>query len=190
MTLLPALRAAATAAAGPGEGPGQAYVGRLCAPIALADPGTEALINRLAAFSARPRPDAEADRARPLDADVPGQLFVLPGQGAPSLFVDRRRGACALVFPGAEAPPKVVEELATETLPVGEKDALVPWRRIRPPRSGRPGPRRYFLKVGDGAGFGLCSAIREDLRLPDGRPATLVTVSACKVQPDEASDNG
>ncbi len=185
--ILAAVAALGLAAASP---PSQAYVGHLCAPVALSEPGAEALRSRLSVFAARPRPDAEADAERPTDADAPGQLFRLPGPTAPSVFIDRRRGACSLVFGGATVPASVSEEFATETLPVGDKDALVPWRRIRPPRSGRPGPRRYFLKVGDGAGFGVCSAVREDLRLPDGRPVTLVTVTTCRLQPDEATDNG
>jgi hypothetical protein len=168
----------------------ETYVGGLCGPVALAEPGTEALKSRLAAFSARPRPDAEADAERPLDVDAPGQLFQLPGADAPAVFIDRRRGACSLVYASATAPAPLLSELATETLPVGDKDAQVPWRRVRPPRSGPPGPKRYFLKVGESAGYGLCSAIREDLRLPDGRPATLVTVTACRLPPDEAFDNG
>jgi hypothetical protein len=178
------------AATGGAAQPSQAYVGGFCGPVALSDQGTAALKDHLDQWRAKPLSDAEADVARPADVTAPGQLFRLPGAGAPAVFIDRRKGACSLVFSGARVPPAVLEELATETLPVGEKGAPSAWRKVVRPPVGPPRPPRYFLKVGETEGFGLCSTLYEDLRLRDGAPATLVAVGVCHLLPSEKLDNG
>ena len=177
------------AAGAAGAPPQKDYVGAFCAPVVLGD-GTSALMEHLSQWEAKPAPDALADAARPEDADAPGQLFQLPGASAPAAFLDRRRGGCVLVFSSARTPPEVTEELSTETLPVGDKGVASSWRKISRPRFGPPGPARFFMKVGESDGFGLCSVIYEDLRLKDGSPATMVKVSACHLRPNETLDNG
>lgn len=174
----------------PGAPPAGGYVESLCAPFVLNDESESALEADLRRWGARPTGDAEADAGRPDDVPVSGQMFKLSDPDAPHLFLDRRRGACALVFSGAKAPEAVVREFSGGKLAVGDHGAPSPWRRVRSQRPGAPGPDRYFLKVGDREGFGLCGSVAEDLRFRDGRPATLVTVGVCRLRPTEALDNG
>jgi hypothetical protein len=127
---------------------------------------------------------------RPEDTDAPGQLFRFSDPAAPQALIDRRRSVCTLIYPGARTSPAVLDELATGKLPLGDKDAPSPWRKVIVHRFGPPGPIRYFLKVGEGGSYGLCSTIFEDLRLRDNSPATMVRVSACRLGPDEKLDHG
>ena len=168
----------------------KAYIGAFCGPIALSDEGAGSLMQQLSQWAARPASETEADAARPVDADAPGQLFRFDIPGAPTAFIDRRRGACTLVYPTARTPETVTQELAVETLPVNGKDAPSAWHRVNHVHFGPPGPLRWFLKVGESEGFGLCTTIFEDLRLKDGSPATMVRVSTCRLAPDEKLDNG
>ncbi len=193
------LAAAALASGGPapsgagGAGSGaaeRAWLGGFCAPVVLGSDEEDGMRRHLATWRARPLPDAQADVERPLDASAPGQLFHLPGEDAPAAFLDRRRGSCSLVFAGAALPQTLVNELASETLPVGERGEASAWGRIRRASSGAPGPRRYFMKVGGRVGFGLCSDVFEDLRLKDGSAATLVMVATCHLLPSETLDHG
>ncbi len=181
---------AAFAADAPGSSTPKAFIGAFCGPIALSDEGAGALMQRLSQWDAKAASSTEADAARPVDADAPGQLFRFGIPAAPAVFIDRRRGACTLVYPGAKTPETVTQELAIEALPVNGKDAPSAWRRVNRLHFGPPGPIRYFLKVGESQGFGLCTTIFEDLRLKDGSPATLVRVSTCRLGPDETIDNG
>jgi hypothetical protein len=174
----------------PAANPPKAYVTEFCGPIALADEGGTALMQQLAAWSGHAAPEGEADAARPVDADAPGQLFRFADKAAPPVFVERRRGVCSLIYPTAHIPDAVARELATEALPVNGKAPASTWRRARRSKFGPPGPLRYFLKVGESEGFGLCSTIFEDLRLRDGSPATMVRVTTCRLGPDEKLDNG
>ncbi len=184
MSLVTALLAAAAASAAP-----PAYLGGFCAPLALNDDAS-AMRAHLSQWRAKPAADSAADAARPADADAPGQLFELPDADAPTAFLDRRRGWCSLVFKSVRLPPAVASELADEALPVGDKGAPSVWRKVTRLRFGPPGPQRYFMKVGEGEGFGLCSVVYEDLRLKDGTPATLVRVATCHLAPNEKTDNG
>ena len=168
----------------------KAYVGEFCAPIAIGDAGTGSLMQHLSQWEMKAGSEEDAYQARPQDADAPGQLFRFPAKDAPTAFIDRRRGICTLVYSFARTPPAVANELATETLPVTDKAPPAPWRRVKKIGFGPPGPIRYFLKVGESPGFGLCTAIFEDLRLKDGSPATLVRVSACRLAPDEMIADG
>jgi hypothetical protein len=166
------------------------YVGEFCGPIALSSDGATALIQQLNQWEAKAASDTAADAARPQDADAPGQLFHFPDPAAPAAFVDRRRGVCTLVYPEARMPDRVVHELAAETLPVNGNGPPSAWRRTSRAHFGPPGPIRYFLKVGESEGFGLCTTIFEDLRLKDGSPATMVRVTTCRLAQDEKLDNG
>ncbi len=168
----------------------KAYLGEFCGPVALSDSGTGELMQHLSQWNVRAQSDAAAYTARPQDADAPGQLFRFPDKDAPAAFIDRRRGVCTLVYPSDRTPAAVTSELASETLPVGPKNRPSPWRRVKKTSFGPPGPIRYFLKVGDTDGFGLCTTIFEDLRLKDGSPATLVRVSACRLNKDEMIADG
>jgi hypothetical protein len=169
----------------------KAYVGAFCGPIALSsDEGAGTLMQQLAQWDGRPASDTDAYNARPVDGDAPGQLFRFSDPAAPAAFIDRRRGVCTLVYPGARTPAAVNLELSVETLPVNGKGAPSPWRRVNRVHFGPPGPIRYFLKVGESEGFGLCTTIFEDLRLKDGSPATMVRVSTCRLGPDETLDHG
>ena len=168
----------------------KAYVGEFCGPIALSDESAGSLMQRLSQWDARPASETDAYAARPVDGDAPGQLFRFSDPAAPAVFIDRRRGACTLVYPTVRTPDTVNLELSTEALPVNGKGPPSPWRRVNRVHFGPPGPIRYFLKVGEGEGFGLCSTIFEDLRLKDGSPATMVRVTTCRLAPDETIDNG
>ena len=170
--------------------PAKAYIGEFCAPIAIGDSGTGALMQHLGQWEMKAGSEEDAYQARPQDADAPGQLFRFPDKAAPTAFIDRRRGVCTLVYPSQRTPAAVSDELASETLPVNGKAAPVAWRRVRKIGFGPPGPIRWFLKVGDSPNFGLCTAIFEDLRLKDGSPATLVRVSACRLTQDETTADG
>jgi hypothetical protein len=166
------------------------YVGEFCGPIALSDSGTDGLMQHLNHWDAKGQSDTLADAVRPQDSDAPGQLFRFPDLAAPFTFVDRRRGVCSLIYPTARAPDAVLSEMATEALPIGDKGAAARWRKVSRSRFGPPGPLRYFLKVGENEGFGLCTTIFEDLRLRNGSPVTMVRVSTCRLGPDEKLDNG
>jgi hypothetical protein len=168
----------------------KAYIGQFCGPIALSDSSTGSLMQQLGQWDMKAGTEADAYAARPQDADAPGQLFRFPDKDAPTVFVDRRRGVCTLVYPSQRTPPAIVGELATEKLPVNTGAPPVGWRRVKKIGFGPPGPIRYFLKVGEGQSFGLCTAIFEDLRLKDGSPATMVRVSACRLAPDEMIADG
>ena len=181
---------AAFAADTPVSNAPKAYVGAFCGPIALASDGTTSLMQQLGQWDARGASDTAADAARPQDAEAPGQLFRFPDAAAPAAFVDRRRGVCSLIYSGAKMSDAVTHELAVEALPVNATGPASVWRRVNRVHYGPPGPIRYFLKVGEGEGFGLCSTIFEDLRLKDGSPATMVRVSTCRLGPDEKLDNG
>jgi len=174
----------------PSPQPSQGYLGGFCGPIVLGESDEGALMNHLASWGARPVSDAEADAARPEDIDLPGQLFRFSRAGAPAAFIERRREECALVFHGAATPAAVLDELNTETLPVGDHGARQAWRRVSRTRFGPPTAPKYFIKVGDGDGFGLCSVLYEDLRLRDGTAATVAKVSVCRLLKDEKTDNG
>jgi hypothetical protein len=180
---------AAETPAAPAPAP-KAYVGEFCGPIALSDEGAGSLMQHLAQWDGRPASDTDAYAARPVDGDAPGQLFRFSDPAAPAAFIDRRRGVCTLVYPTARTPAAVNLELSTEALPVNGKGPPSPWRRVNRVHFGPPGPIRYFLKVGESEGFGLCTTIFEDLRLKDGSPATMVRVSTCRLGPDETLDNG
>ena len=199
LSFLIALAFAADAPAAPVSAPTQApppqaqpklYVGEFCGPIALSDSGTNALMQQLNHWDAKGESDTMADAVRPQDSDAPGQLFRFPDLAAPFVFVDRRRGVCSLIYPTARAPEPVISEMASETLPIGDKGASVRWRKVSRSKFGPPGPLRFFLKVGENEGFGLCTTIFEDLRLRNGSPATMVRVSTCRLSPDEKLDNG
>lgn len=168
----------------------RAYIGGFCGPIVLGESDETALMSHLASWGAKPLSDAEGDAARPEDIDLPGQLFRFSRPNAPSAFVERRRGECALVFRGATTPASVVQELTSETLPVGEHGTQQAWRRVSRNRFGPPMAPKYFVKVGDSDGFGLCSVLYEDLRLRDGSAATVAKVSVCRLLKDEKIDNG
>jgi hypothetical protein len=181
------LHGAALAADAPAP---KAYVGAFCGPIALSNDGTTSLMAQLTQWEAKGASDVDADAARPQDAEAPGQFFRFPDPAAPAAFVDRRRGVCTLVYPTPRTPDAVAQELATEKLPVNGNNPPSPWRKTSRVHFGPPGPIRYFLKVGESEGFGLCTTIFEDLRLKDGSPATMVRVSTCRLAPDEKLDNG
>ncbi len=168
----------------------KAYLGEFCGPIALSDSGTRSLMQHLTDWDAKAASDADAYAARPEDADAPGQLFRLPAADAPTAFIDRRRGVCTLVYPSQRTPAAVLQELSTEKLPVNPKGPPVAWSKVKKISFGPPGPIRWFLKVGESEGFGLCTTIFEDLRLKDGSPATLVRVSACRLAKDEMIADG
>ncbi len=188
-----ALTAGAALAAPIGAAPSVAarpYIGEFCGPIALSDGDAGALKTHLSSWSVKAGDEADADAARPQDADAPGQLFHFADSTAPTAFIERRRGTCTLIYPSAKAPAAVLDELAVEALPVNQSGPPVPWRKVTRFHFGPAGPPRYFLKVGESGDFGLCTTLFEDLRLKDGSPATMVRVTTCRLLPDEKLDNG
>ena len=168
----------------------KAYVTEFCGPVAASDAGMGDLMQHLSQWEARGASETRAEAARPQDSDAPGQLFLFREAGSPSAFIDRRRGVCSLVYAGPHTPDAVLLEMARESLPTGERGGLSHWRHVTRNKFGPPGPLRYFLKIGENEGFGLCSTIFEDLRLRYGSPATMVRVSTCRLGPDEKLDNG
>jgi len=182
--------AAPAAASSPAGGELKAYVTAFCGPVAASDAGMGDLMQHLSKWEARGASETRAETARPQDSDAPGQLFLFKDADAPTAFIDRRRGVCSLVYAGPRTPDVVLLEMASESLPTGEKGGPSRWRHVTRTRFGPPGPLRYFLKIGENEGFGLCSTIFEDLRLRDGSPVTMVRVSTCRLGPDEKLDNG
>jgi hypothetical protein len=184
-----ALAAGAALAQTPPSAPNR-YIGEFCGPIVLNDGDAASLKANLVRWSVKAGDEADADAARPQDADAPGQLFRFPDPSAPTAFIERRRGTCTLIYPGAKAPAAVMDEMATEALPVNPSGPPIPWRKVTRVHFGPPLPPRYFLKVGEEDDFGLCTTLFEDLRLKDGSPATMARVTTCRLLPDEKLDNG
>jgi hypothetical protein len=177
-------------AASPPAGP-RPYVSAFCAPIAMSEADPAHLRQHLTYWDARLEADNQASAFRPQDADAPGQMVVFPDdKAAPHAFIERRRGTCSLVYPGAKAPAALLDDLRTNKIPVGPKLPPVAWRTVSSKRVGPPGPIRYFLPASDDGRFGLCATIFEDLRLHDGQAATLVRVETCRLRDDETIDNG
>jgi len=186
LALLAALQAAPVEAASP---PKQ-YVTRFCTPIAMSDAGAGALRQHYVDWGAKLSTDAESAAYRPADVDAPGQMVSFTeDKDAPHAFVDRRRGACSLVYAGAHASPDLTSDLQTGGIILGKQgDKPTFWKRINTKRVGPPGPIRYFLPANDEGRFGLCATLFEDLRLHDETPATLVRVETCRIASDETFD--
>ncbi len=166
------------------------YVSGFCAPIAMNEADPAAFSQLLSSWEARAAAGGTGGDAMLQDITVPGQQFFFEGMDAPRAFVDRRKSGCSLLYRSATAPPLLTAEMQVVKLPVGEQNAMRPWRRISARRNGPPGPIRYFIAVGDSVTFGLCATILEDLRLRDNAPATLVKVATCRLGGDETFDNG
>ena len=180
---------AAVAAAQPAEAaspPPTAYVSGFCAYVAMstADP---AQIRRLyAEVGARPEPDTVAAGYKPEDTPVVGQMVSFAADGSPKAFVERRSGACQLVYPTAHVPDALTADLAGGVHMSATR--VAPWKRVDARKVGRPGPMRYFLPASDDPKFGLCATLFEDLRLHDASPATLVRVETCRLRADDTLD--
>lgn len=165
------------------------YVSGFCAPIVMSDADTGPLKQHYSDWGAKTASEEAAQAFRPQDADAPGQMVSFPAADAPHAFVERRHGACSLVYPGAHATPALIDELKTATLSLGGPNARPGgWRRISTKRVGRPGPIRYFLAASEEARFGLCATLFEDLRLHDETAATLVRVDTCRIGADDTLD--
>jgi hypothetical protein len=117
-------------------------------------------------------------------------LFRFLDAAAPAAFIDRRRGVCSLVYHMGSTPDGVIAELREHTLPLGDRGAASAWKRVTRARARPNDPPTYFLKVGEGESFGLCTTLFEDLRFQDNSPATMVRVSTCRLGQDEKTDNG
>ena len=184
LALLAVLQAAPAQTAQP-----HAYVSDFCGPIAAQEPDTGWLRQHYADWGARPTSDDEARAFRPQDADAPGQMVTFDDKAAPHAFVERRTGACSLVYPGAHAPGAVMEDLKTSALPLaGPNTKPFAWRLVATKRFGRPGPIRYFMPASEDGRFGLCATLFEDLRLNDATPATMVRVTTCRLEADDTLD--
>ncbi|MDP9102812.1 MAG: hypothetical protein M3N05_02240 [Pseudomonadota bacterium] len=165
------------------------YVTHFCAPIVMGEPDAGALRQHYADWGAKLAPDTDGALLRPADVEAPGQMVGFADAAAPHAFVERRRGFCSLVYPGAHASSDLMSDLQTGGIIIGRaNDKPTLWRRITTKRVGRPGPMRYFLPANDEARFGLCATLFEDLRLHDETPATLVRVETCRISPEDTFD--
>jgi len=176
--------AAAQPAAADAGGP-KPFINGFCLAVVAGNSGVQALRDRLQTFGARPAPALALDGAKPVDADVNGQLFRFAETDAPDAIVDQRRGACALVYPLAEVPGPAMAEITAGKVPVGPDDALVGWRPVVQYQAGRPLPPKFYLQFGEPGGYGVCAEIKNDLRRRDQSPAAMVSLYGCRIGKDE-----
>ena len=183
LALLAALHAAPATSA---PAPPTTYVSGFCAYVAMSE-AEPAQIRRLyAEVGARTEPDTRAAEFKPEDATVIGQMVSFAAAGSPKAFVERRSGACQLMYSEAHPPESFAADLAQGVRVSATR--VVPWKTVSARRVGRPGPIRYFLPASDDARFGVCATVFEDLRLHDATPATLVRVETCRLSADETLD--
>lgn len=186
LALLAGLQAAPALA--PSPPPELPYVSGFCAYVAMSETDPAQIRRLYAEVGARPEPDTVARDFKPEDTLVVGQMVSFPGAGSPKAFVERRTGACQLVYPSAHAPPALTADLAQGVRMSAMR--VLPWTRVDTRKVGRPGPIRYVVRPGEDARVGLCATLFEDLRLHDATAATLVRVETCRLGGEETNDNG
>jgi hypothetical protein len=174
----------------PAAAPPKLYISRFCASVALNDVDPVLLRQLYSDWGARSVGDVRAQAFRPDDPEAPGQMAEFADKDAPKAFIEPRRGMCSLVYTRQHAPPAVIAEFRTATIPVHKGAAPSGWKRLASKRLGGGGPTRYFLPTSDDGHFGLCGVIYDDLRLHDAAPATLVRIQTCRLGDDETFDNG
>lgn len=174
------------AADAPAAPPETAYVSGFCAYVAMSETDPAQLRRIYAESGARPEPDTVASAFKPEDTVVLGQMVSFAAAGSPKAFVERRSGACQLVYPAAHAPGALAADLAGGVHMSATR--VVPWRRVDTRKVGRPGPIRYVLRPSEDARIGLCATLFDDLRLHDASAATLVRVETCRLGGEETPE--
>ena len=175
-------------AAAPGK---HAYVNAFCLVVAGGYVDDD-YAKFLGEWHARPASTNDTEAARPSDATAPGQMVRFTGDAAaPAVIVDPRRSVCSLIWSGAQPSAAALEELAKDKAPVGQKGALVPWRRVvNPARVGPPKPPRYILLVGASEVSGVCAERRDDLRRHDGAVVSMLQLAPCRLAAGEKAIDG
>ena len=189
LSLLASVGAAQTPAVAPNSDVPVAprdYVEGFCLPLAggyVPDAETPRFLRE---WDARPGSASGADGARPVDAPAPGQAILFADKAAPATVLETRRGVCSLIWPGATLPPAALSALVDGRPPVGAKGAPVAWIRITPVYGKAPPPPKYLLRIGGSEDRGVCAERREDLRLRDGSPVSMLQLSPCRLGPGES----
>lgn len=178
-------QAPAAAPAGPHD-----YVEGFCLPLAGGYVADTELPRFLREWEARPGSASGAGDARPVDAPAPGQAILFADKAAPVTFLETRRGVCSLIWAGAALPPAAMTAILDRAPPVGAKGAPVAWIKIVPIYGKAPPPPKYLLRIGGSEDRGVCAERREDLRLRDGAPVSMLQLSPCRLGPGESLPSG
>ena len=161
------------------------YVEAFCLPLAGGYVPDLQIARFLREWKSRPGAASGSD-GRPVDADAPGQQVIFADKDAPTTFLETRRGVCSLIWPGAVLPAVAMRPLLEGRPPVGARSAPTAWIKIIPLYGKAPPPPKYLLRIGGSEDRGVCAERREDLRLRDGSPVSMLQLSPCRLGPGES----
>ena len=162
------------------------YVEGFCLPLAGGYVPDAEIARFLREWEGRPGSASGADGAGPVDAAAPGQRILFADKAAPTTFLESRRGVCSLIWPGSALPPSAMTALLEGRPAVGAKGGPVAWIKITPVYGKAPPPPKYILRIGGSEDRGVCAERREDLRLRDGAPVSMLQLSPCRLGPGES----